>query len=289
MGAEAVRAFSKLIRPARSLLLAFGVILSGLYVGDLRGFRLEYLVAFFIVFLSAIGSYAFNDYCDLEVDKRNNRYDRPLVLKLLPRRVALMTTLASFSLSLLFSLLLNPLAMSLVLVSLPLFFLYSLGIKRIFLVKNALIAYACVAPILFGALVSDAILEPLIVYLAVIVFIAGWIFEIMMDIGDVKGDKEQGIETLSTRFGVKTAAQVSVVLYGAITILNFLPFFVMIDPRLYLDYAFLLLILILVVSRFFVVKPLMKDQSKENVFQLQKRAFVNLQMSCMAYLIGILL
>ena len=289
MGAKAVRAFSKLIRLDYSLFATFGVFLSGLLAGDLRGFQLEYLVAFFIVFLSAVGSFAFNDYYDFEIDKRNRRYDRPLVSGLLSRRVALITGLVSFSLILLLSLSLNLLAMSLVLVSLPLFFLYSLGLKRTILVKNALIAYAYVATILFGSLVSDAILEPLIVYFAAMGFIVGVAFEIMLDIGDVEGDKELGIETLSTKSGVKAAARVSVVLYGAIMILDPLPFFVMIDPRLYLDYAFLLLILIPVVSYFFISKSLIKDQSKKSVFQLKKRVFVTMQVGCMAYLIGVLL
>ena len=80
MGAEAARAFSKLIRLGTSLFSAFGVLLSGLLAGDLHGFQLEYLIAFFIVFLSAVGSFAFNDYCDFKIDKRNDRHDRPLVL-----------------------------------------------------------------------------------------------------------------------------------------------------------------------------------------------------------------
>ena len=288
MRAKTVQAFSKLIRLDNSLFGAVAVLLSGLYAGDLRGFQLEYLVAFLIVFLSAAGAFAFNDYYDFEVDKRNNRYDRPLVLGLLSRRVALMTGLVSFSLILLLSLFLNLLAISLVLVSLPLFFLYSLGLKRMILVKNILIAYAYVATILFGSLVSDAILEPLIVYFATMAFIVGLAFEITLDTGDIKGDKELGIETISTRFGTETAAQISVVLYGVIMILDPLPFFVMIDPRLYMDYAFLLLILVPVVSYFFVSKSLMKDQSKENVFQLKKRAFVTMQVGCIAYLIGVL-
>lgn len=289
MRAESVKAFLKLIRPEYSLFLAASVFLSGLLAGDLHGFQLEYLVAFLIVFLTAAGSFAVNDYYDFEVDKRNERYDRPLVLGLLPRRAALMTGLVSFSLVLILSLLLNLLAMALVLVSLPLFFLYSMGLKRIFIVKNAVIAYAYVAIIFLGSLVSDAILEPLILYFAAMGFIDAWAFEIMLDIGDVDGDNELGIKTLSTRFGVKTAAQVSVLLYGLIMILDPLPFFVMIDSRLYLDYVFLLLILIPVVSYFFASKLLMQNQSKQNIFRLKKRVFLIMQIGCMAYLIGVLL
>ena len=62
----------------------------------------------------------------------------------------------------------------------------------------------------------------------------------------------------------------------------------MIDPRLYTDYAFLLLILIPVISYFFISKLLMKDQSKKSIFQLNKRLSATMQIGCMAYLIGVL-
>ncbi len=286
---ETFRAFAKLTRLDYSLFSALSVFLSGLLAGDLNGFQPEYLLAFLIVFLSAVGSFAFNDYHDFEVDKRNARYDRPLVSGLLSRKVALITGLASFSLIVLLSLYLNPLAASLVLVSLPLFFLYSLGLKRTFLVKNTLIAYAYVATILFGSLVTDATLEPLIAYFAAMGFIVGLAYEIMLDIGDVEGDKELGIETLSTRFGMKTAALVSVVLYATVMILDPLPFFIMIDSGLYVDYFFLLLILIPVLSYFTISKSLLKDQSKRSIFKLKKRVFFTMQAGCIAYLIGVLL
>lgn len=282
-------AFLKLIRVEYSLFGASGVFLSGLLAGDLLGFQSEYLVAFFVVFFSAIGSFAFNDYCDFEVDQRNRRYDRPLVSGLLSKELAVTTALASFSMVLLFSRFLNSPALILVLVSLPLFILYSLGLKKIVLVKNALIAYAYVATIFLGSLVSDSIVEPLIVYFATMGFIVGLAFEIMLDIGDVEGDKDLGIETLSTRLGMKTAAQVSVFLYALIMILDPFPFIVMIDPRLHMDVVFVFLVLIPVVSYLFTSKSLMNDQSKSCIFQLKKRVFVTMQVGSIAYLIGVFL
>lgn len=289
MREKAFWTFLKLIRIDYSLFGASGVFLSGLLAGDLHGFQREYSMAFFVVFLSAVGSFAFNDYYDFEVDKRNRRHDRPLVLGSLSKKVALITGLVSFSLVLLLSLFLNSLALFLVLVSLTFFFLYNLGMKKMILFKNIVIAYAYVATILFGSLVSDAIVEPLIVYFAAMGFIVGLAFEIMLDIGDVEGDKELGIETLSTRFGIETAAQISVVLYAAIMILDPLPFITMIDPRLFMDFVFSFLIFIPVVSYFFISKSLMKDQSKSRIFQLKKRVFITMQAGSIAYLIGVLL
>jgi len=285
---EVFRSFYRLIRLDYSLFSGLGVFLSGLLAGDLYGFQLEYLVAFLIVFFSAVGSFAFNDYFDFEVDRRNNRSDRPLVLGLLSRKLALITGLVSFLFVILLSLFLNLLAMTLVLFSLPLFFLYSLDLKKMFFVKNILIGYAYVATIFLGSLVSDAALELLIVYFAVMGFIVGLAFEIMLDIGDVKGDKTLGIETLPAKFGVENAAKLAIVLYVVIMVLDPLPFFTMIDPRLYLDYVFLSLVCIPVIFYFFTSKSLMKDQSKSRIFQLKKNVFVTMQIGSIAYLIGVL-
>ncbi len=286
---EGLQSFFRLIRIDYSLFSGFGVFLSGILAGDLYGFQPEYLVAFFVVFLSAVGSFAFNDYFDFEVDKRNDRYDRPLVSGLLSRRVALVTALISFSLVVLLSLSLNLIAMAIVIISFPLFLLYSLGLKKLFLVKNIIIAYAYVATMFFSAVVSDAVLEPLIVYFALMGFIVGLSFEIMLDIADVEGDKKLGIETLAARFGAERAAKVSVVLYSVIIVLDPLPFVVMVDPRLFLDLVFLFLILVPVISYFLTSKSLMKEQSKRTIFQLKKRVFVTMQIGSIAYLVGVLL
>jgi len=286
---DVFRSFYRLIRLDYSLFSGLGVFLSGLLAGDFYGFQLEYLVAFIIVFLSAVGSFAFNDYCDFKVDRRNNRSDRPLVLGLLSRKLALITGLVSFFLVIFLSLFLNLLAMTLVLFSLPLFFLYSLGLKKMLFAKNILIGYAYVATIFLGSLVSDAALELLIVYFAMMGFIIGLAFEIMLDIVDVEGDKTLRIETLAVKFGVESAAKLSIALYIVIMVLDPLPFFTMIDPRLYLDYVFLFLVCIPVISYFFVSKSLMKDQSKSRIFQLKKNVFVTMQIGSFAYLIGVLL
>ncbi|NIU39065.1 hypothetical protein GWN65_03570, partial [Candidatus Bathyarchaeota archaeon] len=246
-------------------------------------------IAFLIVFLSAVGSFAFNDYCDFEVDRRNNRSDRPLVLGLLSMQLALITGLVSFFLVILLSLFLNLLAMALVLFSLPLFFLYSLGLKKKFFAKNILIGFAYVATIFLGSLVSDSALEPLIVYFAVMGFIVGLAFEIMLDIGDVEGDKNLGIETLAVEFGVESAAKLSIALYIVIMVLDPLPFFTMIDLRLHLDYVFLFLVCIPVISYFFTSKLLMKNQSRSKIFELKKRVFVTMQIGSIVYLIGVFL
>jgi len=112
---------------------------------------------------------------------------------------------------------------------------------------------------------------------------------IMLEIVEEEGDNTLRIETLAVKFGVESAAKLSIALYIVIMVLDPLPFFTMIDPRLYLDYVFLFLVCIPVISYFFVSKSLMKDQSKSRIFQLKKNVFVTMQIGSFAYLIGVLL
>lgn len=285
---EKIIGFLKLIRIELCLFGTIGFFVSGVLAGDLIGFQLEYLIGFLIIFISEAGAFAINDYIDYEIDKSNKRSDRPLVLGLITQKTALITAIVFLLVDLVLVLFLNRVALILALVSIPIFYIYSLGLKRKILVKNLLIAYSYSGTIMFGSLVTDTILEPIIIYFALMGFIIGLGSEIMFDIADVEGDKELGINTIPNKFGLKSAALVSVVLYFIIIIMDPLPFFILIDSRLYFDALFLILILIPVISYIFLSISLLKNQTKENTLKLRKLIFVIMQVGVLSYLIGVL-
>ena len=284
-----ITGFLKLIRIELCLFGTIGFFVSGVLAGDLIGFQLEYFVGFLIIFISEAGAFAINDYIDYDIDIKNNRSDRPLVLGLISRKTALITAIILLIIDLMLVLFLNNVAAFLALISIPSFYIYSLGLKKKILVKNLLIAYSYTGTIIFGSLVTDAILEPIIIYFALMGFIVGLGSEIMFDIADVEGDKELGINTIPNKFGLKTAAKVSVVLYLIIIVMDPLPFFILIDSRLYFDSFFLILILIPVISYIFLSISLLKNQTKENTLKLRKLIFVIMQVGVLSYLIGVLI
>ncbi len=285
---EKIIGFLKLIRIELCVFGTIGFFVSGILAGDLIGFQLEYIVGFLIIFVSEAGAFAINDYIDYEIDVKNNRSDRPLVLGLISRKSALTTAIVLLIIDLILILLLNRVASYLVLISIPIFYIYSLGLKKLVIVKNLLIAYSYAGTILFGSLVTDAVLEPIIIYFALMGFIVGLGSEIMFDIADVEGDKELGINSIPNKFGLKTAALISVVCYVIIIIMDPLPFFVLLDSRLYLDPLFLILILIPVISYVILSISLLKNQTKENTLKLRKLIFVIMQVGVLSYLIGVL-
>ncbi|MCG3258856.1 MAG: UbiA family prenyltransferase, partial [Candidatus Heimdallarchaeota archaeon] len=163
------------------LFATIGLFVSGILAEDLTGFQWEFLIAFLIIFFSAAGSFALNDYFDFEIDEENQRKDRPIVLGLISRKTALYTAILFFVIVVILSIFLNLTAMIFTLISIPIFYLYSLGLKRIFLFKNLLIAGSYSATILFGSLISDSFLEPITIYFAIMGFIIGLGSEIMFD------------------------------------------------------------------------------------------------------------
>lgn len=286
---ERILGFLKLTRLGVSLFGCISLLVSGILAGDLKGFQIEYLIAFLIVLISGSGAFAINDYFDSEVDKINNRQDHRIVIGLISRKTALITAIVSLIIVILLSTLLNLISLILIYINIAIYYIYSVVLKKRLFIKNILIALSYSSTIFLGALVIDSNLEPLIIYFAIMGFIVGLANEIMFDIADVKGDKEKGIKTIATEFGVKPAAQISTILYVIIMVLDPLPYILKIDQKLYLDYTFLLLILIPVISYIFLSKSLLKNQTSKNFLILRTLVFIIMQFGTFSYLIGVLI
>jgi 4-hydroxybenzoate polyprenyltransferase len=285
---KTIQAYFRLFRLNRSLSAAFGVIFSGLIAQDLTSFQIEYVIAFFIVLFSTFANFGLNDYYDIETDILNHRTDRPLVQGTITRKTTLIVTAITSIIALLLTIFLNPLARLLIMLGLPLSLFYSIIFKKVLILKNASIGFAYMGIIFLGSIISDKVLEPATLYFAIIGFFVSLSYEVMLDIADVDGDKAMGIETIPTRFGIKTAAWFSIILGIFGIIVNPLPFFINIDNRLHRDYVYLILILIPIILRIDISKSLFKDQSKNSIFSLKKRVFRNIQLGCVCFLIGIL-
>jgi geranylgeranylglycerol-phosphate geranylgeranyltransferase len=280
--------FLRLVRFEYSLFTACGIVVSGLISGDLRGVQREYCLAFLVVWCTVIASFALNDYCDRAIDARNARTDRPLVSGRLAPRTAVLTAFTGYALALVGALFLNRVALGVILLGLPLFVLYSIRLKALLLVKNLVIACAFVATITVGAIVADGRLEPIVQYFAGMGFLVGFAFEVMLDIGDVRGDAAEGVDTVATRFGTRAAATLVMLLYALVMVLDPLPFFVVVDPLLFHDPLFLLLISLPVASYGHAARSLIRDASLVNVARLQRQLFLTMQIGSVAYVVGIL-
>jgi len=281
-----LRSFTRLIRLERALTAVFGVIFTGVIVGDLVTVQPEYILTCLVVFFSAVANFALNDYSDIEIDRLNHRLDRPLAQGQIRPRTALIVSVASSMFAFILSLFLNPIPRLMIIMGLPLSLVYNLSLKKHLLLKNVFVGLAYVGVVLMSALVSDAVLEPLALYLAVIGFFFSLSYEVMLDIADIEGDRTLGVNTLPNRLGSRNAAWFSILIGAGTLIANPLPFFIRIDPRLFGDYLFLALILLPIINRLRIYKSLLDDQSPENILNLKKRLFRNLRLGGLCYLIG---
>ena len=284
-----MKAVLRLFRIEYCLYGAAGVLYAAAVAGDLLPLRWDVGIAMLAVFFVALGCYALDDYYDLDEDKASGRVDRPLVTGQLSPAFARTVGVMAFAAAAILAFFLHMAAAAIILGSIPLSFLYNLRLKRLFLLKNTVIAGAFVAPLLVGALAIDGTLEPIIAYGALLMFVLGMGFEVMIDIPDVRGDRELGVATIPTRYGPRVAATVAAGFYVAVMIMDPLPFLVPVDGRFQGNALFLALIIGPALSYLFFARSLVREHSREAVRRLRRRLFVVWQFGTLAYLVGALL
>ncbi|MHA2408232.1 MAG: UbiA family prenyltransferase, partial [Candidatus Ranarchaeia archaeon] len=168
-----IKAVLRLTRFEISIVSALAVFVAGILAGDLHVFKIEYILGFLIVFTTSSGAFALNDYLDYDLDLQNNRTDRPLTQNLLSKRSALIIAILGFVSTQVLAFFLGPLPHFLVVIGAPFFFFYSLGLKKILILKNIIIAGAYSGTVVFSSVLVDSTVEPLISYFALMGFIVG--------------------------------------------------------------------------------------------------------------------
>jgi len=281
-----IKDYLRLVRFRDSLFAGFAVLIAGILSSELTQF--EYSAGFVSIVFLAMATFAINDYYDYRNDKENNRNDRPLVKGTIKRGSALGMGIFLYIASFYAALMIGVPAAVFVLIHAPLFYLYSYTLKRKLFIKNILVAYGFSAAIIFGSILTDMVLEPIIIYFAVMAFIVGLAFEIMIDIADMRGDRKAGVRTVPVVFSARTAAIMSILLFVVIMVMDPLPYFFDIDARLYGDLVFLLLILIPVFAYIFISLSLLRNRSKNNVFRLREKTMRVMQFGTLVYLLGVI-
>jgi geranylgeranylglycerol-phosphate geranylgeranyltransferase len=180
--------------------------------------------AFLTGLLLEASTFALNDYFDLEIDRKNKRMDRPLVRGDLKPRTALLVFSLLFPLGIFSSLMVNLYCFGIAFVTALFAVLYDIRMKKRKLLGNFYIAYIMAVPFLFGAVAASYTIPTAIWILASMAFLSGLGREIMKDIIDIKGDKEQGVKSIPMYIGEKNTCVLISLLYIIAILLSFLPF-----------------------------------------------------------------
>jgi geranylgeranylglycerol-phosphate geranylgeranyltransferase len=217
----------RLTRFEHALMLALAVLIAETVVlGHLPQPDLTILLSLLVPIFSEMGSFALNDYLDIETDRLNKKKDRPLVKGTISPKFALWFSVFSLLFSSVFAFLINipsfviALAFNLVAV------LYNWKLKDLPLLGNAYIALTMAIPFIFGDYVVSTSLSPLALVLAALGFVAGLAREIVKSVQDMEGDiKARGSKTLPVIIGAGGSSALAILLYIAFIPLTIAPFY----------------------------------------------------------------
>ena len=158
--------------------------------------------------LAIASAHIFNDVCDEEVDRINKRtQNRPLVLGLVNRKTALITSIVLSFLSLAVGLLINAMCALLLAVGIFLIFTYSAKLKKtkIGFLPPALAAFF-IPQGAFAAYNGSRAFS----LVAIVIGLSGFFFELVpywsQTIPDIEGDRKRGLKTLAVCIGAKRTA-----------------------------------------------------------------------------------
>jgi len=274
------------------------MIFLGILVGSivaLGGLTLPSLDKFILTFLTALfleaSTFALNDYFDLDIDKKNKRFDRPLVRGDLQPKTALILFFFFFPLGIFCSFFVNLACFIIALITALFAVLYDSHMKKIKLVGNFYIAYVMAIPFVFGGATVlprgslSFSITPSIFIIALIAFLAGSGREIMKDVQDFEGDRKKGVRSFPKYIGKRKSNILAGFFYVIAIVLSFFPFFLSYYDIYYLNMVYFLPVLVCdtmllgtALQLFFKKKPNLKIYRKFTLIAI----FIGL----LAFLVG---
>jgi len=278
----------RLTRVEHSLIGGIGVLVGAIITTRLEQVALTIgrllagsLVAVFLI----AGCFALNDLVDLEVDRKNRRFDRPLVTGELSEREVLISIIASLLLGLISATFLGLVPFVVAVVWLIFGVLYDIKLKELGLIGNLYVATTYGAPWYFGSLLfvpRNPQTWVAIGSLSLIAFIAGMGREILKGVMDVEGDPLRNVRTVALTHGTQKAAQVAaLIIFGAIA-LTPLPFFFSFDRSL----IYLMLVSVTNLLLIRACLSLLKEQSYDTARNARNRTLIAFIIGAMAFLGG---
>lgn len=283
-----MRAIWELTRGEHGLMYGAGVLIGILVAGG--NFGITAVLGFFTAFFIQAGTFALNDYCDLETDIANHRLDRPLVRGALTKELAFGIACIATALGILSSVVLTMLhgGLTLFLVALllaALGILYDIKIKELFAVGNLYIAFTMAVPFIYGGLIAGDIGEGLLI-LSFIALLAGLGREVMKDIADIEGDEIRDVRSIARVYGIEEAKKVVTASSLLAVGLSVVPFFLPSTPY-YLNPIFIILVSGTDIIFAHTINELWKQHV--NYEQLRKETLIAIAIGLLAFICGAIL
>ncbi|MBN2122499.1 UbiA family prenyltransferase [Candidatus Micrarchaeota archaeon] len=218
----------KLTRFEHALMLAVAVIIAEIIVlGTFPPLETLFFLTLIVPVFSEMGSFALNDYMDVEADRINKVKGRPLVDGTIKKQSAFTLSMFSFATSIVAAFFINLPALIIAVFYNLLAILYNTKLKDLPLAGNAFIATTMAIPFIFGAYAYSEAPSMTILAIALLGFISGLAREILKSTEDMVGDsKARGSKTLPLIIGREQSITVSGMLFLLFVPLTVVPFMI---------------------------------------------------------------
>lgn len=217
---DTLRGVLELTRPANCV--AAGVLTAtGAFVAGVGGALVAAGLAVATTAVAVAAGNAVNDYFDREIDAIN-RPDRPIPRGAVSPRGALAFSVALFVSAVGLAASLPPAALGLAAVNLVALLTYTTVFKGTPGLGNVLVSALVGSTFLFGGAAVGRLDAPLV--LAVLATLSTLTREIIKDVEDVAGDREEGLTTLPIAIGSRRALWVGAASLGAAVVVSPLPY-----------------------------------------------------------------
>jgi len=194
----------RLFRVELSILGMICVLIGGV-IGGFEYLNEQLLMAMIAVFFITSGSMAFNDYFDRDIDKKIHP-NRPIPSGKIRPIQALIFSITLFIISLLVSLLINPLCFVIAVITIDLLVLYETIFKNQAFLGNMIVAFIVAISFSFGGAAIGNIKISLEFTLLAFFLMLGR--ELLMDVTDMEGDKLNRY-TLPMKIGEKKSVYIA--------------------------------------------------------------------------------
>jgi geranylgeranylglycerol-phosphate geranylgeranyltransferase len=286
-----IKAIWELMRLEHGVMIAIAILIGSLISSRYLPSFDKFIFTFFTALFLEASTFSLNDYYDFDIDIKNKRNDRPLVRGDLSKNVALYLFFIFFPLGIICSYYVNLTCFFIALITAIFAIFYDMILKRIKLLGNFFIAYVMAIPFIFGAasIISEnnfsINISPAVLIIALIAFLSGAGREIMKDVMDFKGDKEEGVKSFPKYIGIKKSNIIASIFYLLAIIFSFIPFLFENYGFYYNNYFYLVIVLITDVMLFWTALKLILD-NKIDLKYYRKFTLISLFIGLIAFLIG---
>jgi len=266
-------------RPINSLITFLVIIVASVISIDGSYSVLKIILAGLSGALTASAGNVINDYFDISID-RINRPERILPKGKLTLREALVFYFFLTIIALLLSAFIGIIALLEVFFAASLLFFYSYKMKKIPLIGNFVIAFLTGFAFIYGGIAVNNVKTAIIP--AMFALLINFIREIIKDMEDIEGDRQQGINTYPAVYGFEKTKTIIVFITIVLIILTVFPFV----SKLYAIEYFLIVMVFVNPLLVYILKSLFADDSVKNLNKLSNLLKFNMVIGLIAIFFG---